>query len=73
MYPSYPSYSHMSSTRMATPGLRAKEDQPRQGRISTNSSLQRAKRNHQMSQDPPSVMESFFALILVTATFSTFA
>jgi hypothetical protein len=63
----------MSLARMATPIMRAKEDQPRQGKISTNSSLQRAKLDHQMSQDPPSIMESFVALILIMATFSTSA
>jgi hypothetical protein len=40
VYPGYPNY--MSLTRMATPRRKAKEDQPRQRRITINSSLQRS-------------------------------
>jgi hypothetical protein len=40
VYPGYPNY--MSLTRMATPRRKAKEDKPRQRRISINSSLQRS-------------------------------
>jgi hypothetical protein len=66
IYPTHNYLNYMSLTRRATPRMKAKEDQPHQGRISTNSSLQRAKLDHQMSQDPPSMMESFLALILLT-------
>jgi hypothetical protein len=38
VYPRYPNY--MSLTRMATPRRKAKEDQPRQRRVSINSSIQ---------------------------------
>jgi hypothetical protein len=61
----------MSLAQMATLRLKTKDDQLHQGRISTNSSIQRAKLDHQMSQDPPSVMESFLALIFHTPTFFT--
>jgi hypothetical protein len=40
VYPGYPNF--MSLTWMATPRRKAKEDQPRQRRISINSSLQRS-------------------------------
>jgi hypothetical protein len=40
VYPGYPNY--MSLTRISTPRSKAKEDQPRPGRISINSSLQRS-------------------------------
>ena len=40
VYPDYPNY--MSLTRMTTPRIKAKEDQPSQRRISINSSIQRS-------------------------------
>ena len=72
MYPSYPSYSHMSSTRMATPGGRPKKtnivkegegDQPRHGRIRVKSDLE-------IIQDSPPKMKSLLIILILATTYT---
>jgi hypothetical protein len=46
VYPTHNYLSHMSLAQRATPRLKIEDDQLHQGRISTNSSLQRAKLDH---------------------------
>jgi hypothetical protein len=53
--------------------MRAKEDQPRQGRRSTDSSLQRAGAGSPNESRSTIDNGIFFTIILITATFSTSA